>query len=171
MRSVCVGDHKPTMGSDQLVELYESNDISDDEVALCERLDKDGYLFIREFHDSNLVDAARIDVPGHMAEDGLLDFDEPVEDGIVHPDYFDEKFDVSAASWMHYSNLEELVEGKEITSFFKRHLNKKPWPSIANSVGRKRLRPVEGRVAALREQSTKRDVRDSDLPSRFIDRR
>ncbi|WP_227379193.1 hypothetical protein [Haladaptatus halobius] len=67
--------------------------------------------------------------------------------------------------------MEELVEGEEITSFFKRLLNEKPWPSIANSVGRKRLGPVEGRVAALHEESTEQDIRDSDLPSSFIDRR
>lgn len=126
MRSVSVGDHELEMGSDDLVELRESNDILDDEDALRERLEEDGYLFIREFHDPDLVRDARTDVLEHMAREGLLDPDEPVEKGVIHPDYFGEKFDMSAASWTHYPNLEELVEGENIMSFFERFLDEKP---------------------------------------------
>ena len=126
MRTVRVGDHELTIGSDHPVELRESNDILGDPAALRERLTEDGYLFVREFHDPDLVREARTDVLAHMAEEGLLHPDELIEDGVVHPDYFGEAFDMSAASWTHYPNLQELVEGDEIMAFFERFLGEKP---------------------------------------------
>lgn len=126
MRTVSVGDHELEMGSDDLVELRESNDVLDDPEALHERLREDGYLFVRGFHDPERVRAARADVLDHLAAEGLLDPDEPVEDGVVHPEYFGDEFDMSAASWTHYPNLAELVEGEEIMAFFERFLGEKP---------------------------------------------
>ncbi|WP_225333564.1 hypothetical protein [Halomicrobium urmianum] len=69
---------------------------------------------------------ARRDVLERPADEGLFDPDEPVEDGVVHPEYFGEAFDVSTASWTHYPNLEELVEGDELMDFFERFLGEKP---------------------------------------------
>jgi len=135
MRSVSVGDHELEMGSDELVELRESNDVLGDEEALRERLREDGYLFIRGFHDPDLVRDARRDVLEHLADEGLLDPDEPVEDGVVHPEYFGDEFDMSAASWTHYPNLEELVEGEEIMDFFERFLGETPL-SLDRKLGR-----------------------------------
>lgn len=126
MNPVTVGDHELELGSDQLVELRESTGLLGDEAALRERLVEDGYLFIRGFHDPALVREARSDVLEHMAEDGMLDPDEPVEEGVIHPEYFDEEFDMSAASWTHYPNLERLVAGEEIVDFFARFLEAKP---------------------------------------------
>jgi len=126
MRSVSVGDHELELGSDALVELRESTDIRDDPAALRERLAEDGYLFIRGLHDPDRVRDARADVLEHMAEEGLLDPDAPVAEGVIHPEYFGDAFDMSAASWTHYPNLTELVEGDEIMSFFDRFLDAPP---------------------------------------------
>jgi len=126
MQSVSVNEHDLTMGGDHLVELRESSDVLDDPAALRERLAEDGYLFVKGFHDPDLVREARSDVLDHMAEEGLLDPDEPAEDAVVHPEYFGDEFDMSAASWTHYPNLRELVEGEEIMTFFERFLDEKP---------------------------------------------
>lgn len=126
MTTVTVGDHELEYGGDDLVELRESTDLIGDEAALHERLEEDGYLFLREFHDPDLVREARIDVLEHMAEEGLLDPDEPVEEGVVHPEWFGGEFDMSSASWTHYPNLNELIEGDAVMDFFERFIGAKP---------------------------------------------
>lgn len=126
MTLVSVGEHELETDGDELVELRDSTDLVDDPPALRERLAEDGYLYLREFHDPDLVRAARRDVLDHLAEEGMLHPDEPVEEGVVHPDYFGDEFDMSAASWTHYPNLEELVEGEAVMEFFEEFLDAKP---------------------------------------------
>jgi hypothetical protein len=126
MTTVTVGDHELEMGGDRLVELRDSTDLLDDPAALRERLAEDGYLYLREFHDPDLVRDARRDVLEHMADAGLLHPDEPVSEGVVHPEYFGDEFDMTAASWTHYPNLEELVEGDDVMAFFESFLGERP---------------------------------------------
>lgn len=125
MTTVTVGDRELDMGSEHLVELRESTDILGDPEKLRERLSEDGYLFIRGFHDPDLVRDARRDVLEHLSDEGLLHPDEPVEEGVIHPDYFGDEFDMTAATWTHYPNLETLVEGDEIMAFFDEFLDAK----------------------------------------------
>ncbi|ESP87081.1 phytanoyl-CoA dioxygenase family protein [Candidatus Halobonum tyrrellensis] len=125
MNSVSVGEHELEAGDD-LVELRDSTDLLGDPGALRTRLAADGYLYLRGFHDPDLVRAARRDVLEHLAEEGVLDPEEPVEAGVVHPDYFGGEFDMSAASWTHYPNLEELAEGERVMEFFAEFLDAKP---------------------------------------------
>lgn len=126
MTTVKVGNHNLEMGSEYLVELRESTDLMGDPEAMHNRLDEEGYLFLRGFHDPDLVREARRDVLEHMAEAEMLDPEEPVEEGFIHPEFFDETFDMSSASWTHYPNLEELVQGDEIMAFFEEFLGSKP---------------------------------------------
>jgi hypothetical protein len=126
MTTVTVGEHELELGGDALVEMRDSTDLLGDPAALHERLAEDGYLYLRAFHDPDLVRDARRDVLDHVAEEGLLDPEEPVQDGVVHPEYFGEGFDMSASSWVHYPNLEELVEGEAIMDFFADFLDAKP---------------------------------------------
>lgn len=126
MTTVTVGDHELEFGSEHLVELRESTDLLGNQAALRERLAEDGYLFVREFHDPELVGAAREDVLGHMAEEDLLDPDEPIKEGVIHPEWFGGEFDMSAASWTHYPDLHELTEGEHVMDFFERFLGEKP---------------------------------------------
>jgi hypothetical protein len=126
MTTVRVGDHELRMGGDHLVELRDSSDYLGDPAVLRERLATDGYLFLRGFHDADRVRAARREVLDHLAEAGLLDPSEPIEDGVVHPEYFGDEFDMSAADWTHYPTLEELVDGEDVLSFFEQFLGAKP---------------------------------------------
>jgi len=126
MTTVRVGEQELEMGSEHLVELRESTDLLGNPEQLRERLSEDGYLFVRGFHDPDLVREARRDVLEHLSEEGLLHPDEPVEKGVIHPDYFGGEFDMSAATWTHYPNLEELVEGDDIMAFFEEFLDAKP---------------------------------------------
>lgn len=126
MTTVHVGDHELEMGSEHLVELRESNDILGEPEELRKRLNEDGYLFVREFHDPDLVREARRDVLAHLDDEGLLHPEEPTGNGVIHPDYFGGEFDMTAASWTHYPNLEELVEGDGIMAFFEEFLDAKP---------------------------------------------
>ncbi len=122
MTTVRMGEHELSFDAGELTRLRESTALKDDPAALRERFQEDGYLFIREFHDPELVQDARMDVLSHMAEDGMLDPEAPVEEGIIHPEYFDESFDMTSSSWTAYPSLARLAEGEEIMEFFERFL-------------------------------------------------
>jgi len=126
MTAVTVGDQEFEFGGEHVVELRESTDLLGDVEAMHGRLAADGYLFIRGFHDPELVRDARLDVLEHMAEEGHLDPEKPVEDGVIHPEWFGGEFDMSSASWTHYPHLEELTEGEAIMEFFEEFLGEKP---------------------------------------------
>jgi hypothetical protein len=97
----------------------------DDPDALHDRLNEDGYLFIREFHDPDLVEQARMDVLEHMAEEDLLDPAASIETGRIHPEWFGDEFDMSSASWTDYPSLQELIHGDDIMEFFDWFLGEK----------------------------------------------
>lgn len=127
MTTVKIGDCELQLGGDYLVELRDSSEHLDDVETLRERLAEDGYLFIRGFHDEDQVGKAREDVLDHLAEENLLDPDEPVEIAAVHPDWEADKFDMSGTSWTHYPNLETLIEGDDIMEFFRDFFGTKPF--------------------------------------------
>ena len=122
MTTVTVGDHTLELGGEYLVELEERTSLADDPAAMHAALERDGYVLMRGFHDAERVERARQQVLEHMADDGLLDPDAPVEEGTIHPEYFDETFDMTGASWTHYPALQELVDGEGIMGFFDRFL-------------------------------------------------
>ena len=126
MTTVAVGDHELEFGGEHLVPLRESTDIMDDPDALRDRLETDGYLFLKAFHDPAAVRRARTDILEHMDDAGLLDPDSPREAGTIHPEYFDDGFDMTAASWTHYPHLHDLVHGDTSMDFFASFLNDRP---------------------------------------------
>ena len=63
-----------------------SNDILENPAALRERLAEDGYLYIREFFDPELILAGRRSIFKRLADEGLLHPDRDLMEGIVHPD-------------------------------------------------------------------------------------
>ena len=67
------------------LQLRESNEILDHPEALRERLKKDGFLFLRSFHDRNEVLSVRRDILQIMATTGELDPDAPLMEGIINP--------------------------------------------------------------------------------------
>ncbi|MDE2724462.1 MAG: hypothetical protein OXI59_13895, partial [Gemmatimonadota bacterium] len=50
----------------------ESNDILTDTEALRQRMEEDGYLIIRNFHNREDIMQARKEIVAHMASQGLL---------------------------------------------------------------------------------------------------
>lgn len=127
MTTVQIGDHELQFGGDHLIELRDSSDCLDDTAELQARMEEDGYLFIRDFHDPDLVVDARDDVLSHLSEEGLLHPDEPIEAAKVHPDWSNDEFDMSGSSWTHYPNLETMIEGEEVMKFFKEFFGAKPY--------------------------------------------
>lgn len=127
MTTVQIGDRELEFGSDELVRLRDSSEHLNDPETLRKRLDEDGYLFIRGFHDEALVQAAREDVLTHLDDEGLLHPNEPAEEALVHPDWTADEFDMSGSSWTHYPNLETLIQGDETMSFFRRLFDAKPF--------------------------------------------
>lgn len=65
--------------------LRESNDIRDQPEALRLRLNEDGFLFIRDFHDRDEVLNVRRDILQIMAAAGELDPAAPLMDGVINP--------------------------------------------------------------------------------------
>jgi ectoine hydroxylase-related dioxygenase (phytanoyl-CoA dioxygenase family) len=127
MTTVQIGDHELRFGGEHLVELRDSSDCLDDVAELRTRLAEDGYLFVREFHDADLVECAREDVLLHLSEEGFLKPDEPVDAAKVHPDWSNDKFDMSGTSWTHYPNLERMIEGEAVMDFFREFFETKPF--------------------------------------------
>ena len=61
----------------------EANGIQHDMEALRARIREDGYLLIRGFYERETVLAAGMDILQQLSEQGLLDADAPLEDGVI----------------------------------------------------------------------------------------
>ncbi|WP_067621821.1 phytanoyl-CoA dioxygenase family protein [Alicyclobacillus acidiphilus] len=81
--NVQFGEHQLEMGGKYLTELRDSNDVIDDWTALRGRLQEDGYLLIRNFHDRDLVLNAKAEFLQALHEMGRLDPAFPVEQGVI----------------------------------------------------------------------------------------
>jgi len=66
--------------ADALGELQPSTHLLDDVLALRQRMDNDGYLFLPGFFDGDAVAAARRQVVEWLSAEGLLDPRRPIED-------------------------------------------------------------------------------------------
>ncbi len=76
--------------------LEPANDALDDPAELRRRVEEDGYLYVKEFFDPELILAGRRSIMERLAEAGELDPDRDLMDGIVHPDRM-EAFKLDAA--------------------------------------------------------------------------
>lgn len=103
------------------LKLRESNDIIDNPEALRERLNDDGFLFIRDFHDREEVLSVRRDILQLMASAGQLDPAAPLVDGVVNPDL---KAPATASTKgrenLKSDSLKRLLYGARPTSFFRK---------------------------------------------------
>ncbi|NRF90585.1 phytanoyl-CoA dioxygenase family protein [Paenibacillus frigoriresistens] len=80
---VKVGSRELEMEGQHLTELRSSNDILHDVGALRERIEEDGYLLIRGFHDRDKVLNARTSILEKMDRMGKLDRDTLLEEGVM----------------------------------------------------------------------------------------
>jgi hypothetical protein len=78
---VKVGSRELELGGPHLTELRSSNEIVHDVVALRERMEENGYLLIRGFHDRAKVLHARTSILEKMGHMGKLDRDTLLEEG------------------------------------------------------------------------------------------
>ncbi|WP_018755002.1 phytanoyl-CoA dioxygenase family protein [Paenibacillus terrigena] len=80
---VKVGSRELELNGPHLTELRSSNDILDDVQALRERMEEDGYLLIRGFHDREQVLTARRAILEKMNKMGKLERDTLLEEGVI----------------------------------------------------------------------------------------
>jgi hypothetical protein len=114
---VKVGSRELEMGGPHLTELRDSNDLLNDIQALRERMEEDGYLFIRGFHERGQVLEARRSILEKMDRMGKLDRDTLLEDGVMA--------DGSRSIFMGGTNedlpeLLNVLNGKHVMKFFDR---------------------------------------------------
>jgi hypothetical protein len=114
---VKVGSRELEMGGPHLTELRDSNDLLNDIQALRERLEEDGYLLIRGFHERGQVLEARRSILEKMDRMGKLDRDTLLEDGVMA--------DGSRSIFMGGTNedlpeLLNVLNGKHVMKFFDR---------------------------------------------------
>jgi len=128
MTTIAVGDHEMEFGGPDLVELRDSSDVVDDGEALRARMREDGYLFIRGFHDPETVRTAKRDVLEDMADQGMLDPTEPIEEAVVHPDIDSVGWDMNRGRrWTRYDTAETLATGDTTMTFMERFLGAHPF--------------------------------------------
>jgi hypothetical protein len=114
-----VGSRELEMGGPHLTELRSSNDIMHDVEALRGRIEEDGYLLIRGFHDRKKVLQARTSILEKMEKMGKLDRDTLLEDGVMA--------DGSKSIFMGGTNedlpaLLNVLNGDHIMNFFDKFL-------------------------------------------------
>lgn len=110
-----VGSRELELGGPHLTELRDSNELLGDFAGLRERLQEDGYLLLRGFHDRAQVLKARTSILEKMARMGKLDRDTLLEDGVMA--------DGSRTIFMGGTNedlpeLLNVLNGAHIMSFF-----------------------------------------------------
>lgn len=100
-------------------DLRASNDILGDPAAMRARIEEDGYLLIREFHDPAMVLAARRALLEMAAANHDLDPDAPLMDGVIHPQ---PKGGAMRRDFTANSTFRALVESPRVMGFFDRFL-------------------------------------------------
>lgn len=120
---VQIGEHELEMGSKYLTELRSSNDILNDTEALRQRLQEEGYLLIRGFHDREEVLKARMEFLQSLQAAGKLDPNAPIEEGVIGPEnrggMWGKSADDLQAEFPHFLNV---VNSSKVFSFFEQLL-------------------------------------------------
>jgi ectoine hydroxylase-related dioxygenase (phytanoyl-CoA dioxygenase family) len=112
------------LGGPYLGLLRESNDIAQDWPALRQRMDEDGYLFIRGLHRRDEVLDARRELLVELAALGNLAADAPLMDGVIAPDRDHATCDQVALA--RSSLFRRLVTAAPVMDFFAGFLGGQP---------------------------------------------
>jgi hypothetical protein len=115
-----VGKSEMELHKDILL-LRESNDIQHDAEALRERMKEDGYLFIRGLHDKKQVLETRRQMLEKLAENGALDANAPLMDGVINTSATS-KFFGGTNQLTTRPAFQELVKSPRIMGFFEKFL-------------------------------------------------
>ena len=111
---------KELVFGDTIVQTRDSNDILGDTEALRQRMEEDGYLIIRDFHNRNDVMKARKEIYDYMDSQGVLAPGSTLEEALVGPQNRSTRFrDSVVKTWSDFLNV---VAGKNTMDFFGRFL-------------------------------------------------
>ncbi|MNI03540.1 Phytanoyl-CoA dioxygenase (PhyH) [compost metagenome] len=114
-----MGKRTLTMGGPYLTELRSSNEIEHDMDALRLRLQEDGYLLLRGFHDRNQVLTAKGEFLRKLHDMGRLDADAALEDGIVNADNKSVTWSKGEGELKRdFPTFLEVVNSSKVMSFF-----------------------------------------------------
>jgi hypothetical protein len=126
---VVIGQREFEMGSRYVTELRSSNDILQDDAALRQRMQEDGYLLIRGFHNRDDVMEARKEFLLKLQGIGRLTADSDPAEGIIGPDNKGAMFHgfnhdmpallnvVNSPSTMNF--FDRFLDGKSLTYDYK----------------------------------------------------
>ena len=126
MTKVMMGSRELELDSRYLTELRSANDILDDTQALQARLQEDGYLFIRGFHNRDEVLQARAQFLQKLHAMGRLDPDAPIEEGKIAADNKSAMWGGGTEQLMpDFPQFLDIVNHPRVMSFFDRLLGGK----------------------------------------------
>jgi hypothetical protein len=120
-----MGQRELELGGRYLGTLRDSTGLLPNVAALRERMDEDGYLLLRGFHDPEQVLAARRHVLERLAENGQLDPERPLMDAVPAAGARGAFLGGSKAITRAAPFL-ELVESPRVMGFFERFLDGAP---------------------------------------------
>lgn len=118
-----IGKQAVTMGSKYMTELRDSNDIKDNIEALRVRLQEDGYLLLRGFHNREQVLQARAEFLDELDRTGRLDSNYPVADAVISSENRGGLWGKTGAELQElFPTFVELVNGEHVMHFFEQLL-------------------------------------------------
>ena len=102
--------------------LRDANGLLDQPEALRARLDDDGYLYVRDFFDLDLIRAGRRAIFEQVAREGLLDSDHDLMDGVIRADATEAAAKLTFRPDLAAGNpaIRRVVFGPEIMDFYTR---------------------------------------------------
>jgi ectoine hydroxylase-related dioxygenase (phytanoyl-CoA dioxygenase family) len=106
--------------SEQMGELVSSNDLLADVTALRERMDRDGYLLLRNLIDRDKVLQARRTVLQYMADHQALTPGEPLLEGVMPAGGRSVQL-MGFKGISHHPDVLAVVESEELFSFFAQY--------------------------------------------------
>lgn len=109
-------------GSRYLTELRGANDLLDDPEALRARLQEDGYLLLRDFHDREQVLEARAEMLRKLRDMGRLDPGAPLEEGRIGEGNKSAFFGGTADTIPDLGAFCRLAESEKVMHFFEQLL-------------------------------------------------
>ena len=106
--------------------LRDSTAFKDDAAILRQRMNEDGYLFIRGVQKRKTVEAARRTVLEYLDRDGNIDRDRPLIDGVKSATAKPDLYLGGRTEITHTPAVLELTESPEIMNFFQHLMDEAP---------------------------------------------
>ena len=102
------------------LELRDSTDAIANPAVLRNRIDEDGFLLIRGFHDADMVLSARRDILQVLHDQNKLDPDYPLMEGVISPDTTPDTISVRGREALKTESLKQVLYAPQTMKFFAR---------------------------------------------------